>query len=546
MSIGILNDFRICESGAHFGSSLSIMSGMLDVEIRIKNYRCFGDEPTVLRIRDGFTAFVGINNSGKSSLLRFLYEIRPLLNEFRRTGMLRNVLFENQGWSWGVTILPGERIVRAGSDRPMELQFIVHDGPAGRFAHDGEELVLSTKYGASGVGQPLELKTISGSGFSGLQGNNTEMVDAFFKPFADAMDVLANTMYIGPFRNAIHVGSNEAYYDIQTGNSFIGAFNNFKTGNDPNSNEAVHEMTEELRRIFGYEKLEINASGSTLQLMINGRSHRLSELGAGFAHFVVVMVNVLVRKPKLLLVDEPELNLHASLQLDFLQTLARYTEQGIVFATHSLGLARTAADRIYTLTKPAGGTSKIQPYEENQDLVTLLGQLSFDSKPEMGFSKVLLVEGKTELRTLMQFLRLYGKEHEVLMVPLHGGDMIRGDSGQELADLLRISNDVHYIIDSERLTAGDALEQERQAFVNLCQQLKIPGLVLDRRALENYFTDRAVKRAFGASAQALGPYDKLAKSSGAVWRKTDNWRVAFEMQRSELDGTDLGIFLDAL
>ena len=245
------------------------MSSMLDVEIRIKNYRCFGDEPTILRIRDGFTAFVGINNSGKSSLLRFLYEIRPLLNEFRRTGMLRNVLFESQGWSWGVTTLPGERIIRAGSDRPMELQFIVHDGPAGRFAQDGEELVLSTKYGASGVGHPLELKTISGGDFSNLQGNNTEMVDAFFKPFADAMDVLANTMYIGPFRNAIHVGSNEAYYDIQTGNAFINSFSNFKTGNDPASNEAVHEMTEELRRIFGYEKLEINASGNTLQLMIN-------------------------------------------------------------------------------------------------------------------------------------------------------------------------------------------------------------------------------------------------------------------------------------
>jgi ABC-type glutathione transport system ATPase component len=43
--------------------------------------------------------------------------------------------------------------------------------------------------------------------------------------------------------------------------------------------------------------------------------------------------------------------LHASLQLDFLQTLARYTDYGVVFATHSMGLARTAADTIYTLTK---------------------------------------------------------------------------------------------------------------------------------------------------------------------------------------------------
>jgi hypothetical protein len=164
----------------------------------------------------------------------------------------------------------------------------------------------------------------------------------------------------------------------------------------------------------------------------------------------------------------------------------------------------------------------------------------------MGFSKVLLVEGKTELRALMQFLRLYEKEHEVLMLPLHGGDMIRGDSEQELADLLRIGGDVHYLIDSERTTAGATLETDRKDFMDVCDRLGISGLVLERRALENYFTDNAVKRAFGSTAQALGHFEKLAKSPNPGWRKTNNWRVANEMSKTDLDGTDLGTFLEAL
>lgn len=50
---------------------------MIEFEITIKNYRCFSDErPTQLMIKDGFTALIGVNNSGKSSLLRFFYEIR--------------------------------------------------------------------------------------------------------------------------------------------------------------------------------------------------------------------------------------------------------------------------------------------------------------------------------------------------------------------------------------------------------------------------------------------------------------------------------------
>ncbi|SHI19887.1 ATP-dependent nuclease [Streptomyces sp. 3214.6] len=519
---------------------------MLDVEIRIKNYRCFGDEPSSFRVRDDFSAFIGTNNSGKSSLLRLLYEIRPLLNLLHSELTIYQNIFTDQQWSWSPTVLPGERINRAGVERPVELQFIVHDGPHGPFVDNGNKLILSTQFDRKGGRPPLELRTFSGDRLTALQNPTMENIQSFFRPLSGVMKTISDTMYIGPFRNAIHVGSNDNYYDIQTGNAFINAFNQFKTGPDPTANEAVHEMTEELRRIFGYEKLEINPSGNTLQLMIDGRSHRLSELGAGFAHFVVVMVNVLVRRPKLLLLDEPELNLHASLQLDFLQTLARYTEQGVLFATHSLGLARTAADHIYTVAKPTGGTSQIRPYEEDQDLVTLLGQLSFAHRPEMGFNKVLLVEGKTELRTLMQFLRLYGKEHDVLMLPLHGGDMIRGDVRQELTDLLRIGKEVHYLIDSERSAPGTSLDPERQAFVDLCQKINITGHVLDRRALENYFTDRAVRRAFGDSARSLAPFGKLAKTPGVKWRKTDNWRAASEMHKAEIDGTDLGTFLGSL
>ncbi|MEU3615808.1 AAA family ATPase [Streptomyces sp. NPDC006872] len=521
---------------------------MLDVEFIIKNYRCFGDEPTSFRVRDGFTALLGTNNSGKSSLLRFLYEVRPFLNLIqsgaRVNGVERQALQGLRNYGWSPSVPQGERIVRAGVDRPMEIQVIVHDGPDGGFFLDGEQLVITTQVSHGEAASPT-IKRWRGSEVKEDQ-ENPFMGEQLFAPLASAMRGLCEAMYIGPFRNAINVGAQQNYFDIQTGNAFINTYSQYKSGSDPLANEAVDKMLQQLSRIFGYGRLDINSSGDTLQLFIDGRSYRLNEQGAGFAHFVLVLANVLVRKPRLLLIDEPELNLHASLQLDFLQTLAGYTEHGIIFATHSLGLARTVADHIYTLTKQNGGTSKVKEFEEDQDLVTLLGQMSFDKRLETGFSKVLLVEGKTELRVLMQFLRLYGKEHEVLMLPLHGESLIRGDSQQELAHLLRIGGDVSFLIDSELENPGDVLGVERKAFVSVCEKLGIEGHVLERRALENYFPDAAVKRAFGDAAQALGPYDKLAKSRGAVWRKTDNWRAAGEMSRADLEETDLGVFLSSL
>jgi AAA15 family ATPase/GTPase len=49
------------------------MALLMQIDLTVKNYRCFPDsEPLRIAIRPGFTAFVGVNNSGKSSALKFL------------------------------------------------------------------------------------------------------------------------------------------------------------------------------------------------------------------------------------------------------------------------------------------------------------------------------------------------------------------------------------------------------------------------------------------------------------------------------------------
>jgi AAA15 family ATPase/GTPase len=51
------------------------------VDLTINNHPCFaGSKPAHIVLRDGFTAFVGVNNSGKSSLLKFFFELRPLFD----------------------------------------------------------------------------------------------------------------------------------------------------------------------------------------------------------------------------------------------------------------------------------------------------------------------------------------------------------------------------------------------------------------------------------------------------------------------------------
>ena len=232
------------------------------------------------------------------------------------------------------------------TDWVMELaerEFIVRDSSHGPFILGGEQAVFAITYDQQGPTKTF-LKTEKGEVIGSPEQPFTQSTEDQFYPLINAMRELTNTMYIGPFRNAINIGAQSSYYDIQTGDAFIRTFAGFKSGPNPADNEAVYELLQEIRRIFGFKSLDINPTDDykVLQLTVDGRSYRLAEQGAGLAHFVVVLVNVLVRRPSLLLIDEPELNLHASLQLDFLETLAKYTRHSVVFATHSLGLARTA------------------------------------------------------------------------------------------------------------------------------------------------------------------------------------------------------------
>src|SRR5262249_29182042 len=157
------------------------------------------------------------------------------------------------------------------------------------------------------------------------------------------------------------------------------------------------------------------------------------------AQFILVLVNAAVNQPAFILIDEPELNLHPSLQLDFLTTLGSYASRGVYFATHSYGLARAHAQCVYTLQNdPATGT-ELRPLESTPRLSELRGELSFSAYKDLGFDTLLLVEGVTEVLAIQQFLRMYGKDHQVVLLPLGGDNFINGNRETELQEILRIT-----------------------------------------------------------------------------------------------------------
>lgn len=282
----------------------------------------------------------------------------------------------------------------------------------------------------------------------------------------------------------------------------------------------------------------------TLDVIVNGHPFKLADLGAGVAELIITLSNALIRKPSFIFIDEPESHLHPSLQVDFLTTLAGYATEGIAFATHSIGLARSVADRTYAITRQ-NEISSCAIFEKQAHLAELLGNLSYSGYNPVENAFVLLVEGTTEVKTFQVLLRKLKKDHAYVILPLGGKSLIRENTDVEINEVVRIAggaNKVFAIIDRERKQKDADLDKEHKAFKSTCKKLGISLLVTERRATENYFSEIAIKKGVGNSFSALPEFCKLGED-GKGWNKNENWRIADSETLEFFKSHDLGKFL---
>lgn len=532
----------------------------MEIDVTLKNYRCFSDEnPATIHLRPGFTAFIGPNMAGKSSLLKFFFEFRLLFHaSMESAGLLPGALMGRpQGFNQQPTTFDQAELFTNSNSRDLLIEIERRDLPPSSPSPQIPEIrkivlrVLrnTNTWTAGNIDEYIDQSLLK----AGQLTLNNKAVYFGSGPLADfsrifeALNELSDTLYIGPFRNAVNIGSNDKYFDIETGQAFIGKWKWLKSGNFKNQNEASYRLTEEMREIFGFNSLEISPSADdrTIQFLVDGRSFKLTEVGAGLAQFLMVLANAATRNPAYILIDEPELNLHPALQSKFLTTLGSYAKQAVLFATHSIGLARGSADYIYSVRKKQNQNSTVHDLEGTPSFAEFLGELGFSSYRELGYRKILFVEGRTDIKTFQEILRKFDKDHEFVVLPLGGGELINANVEHELCEVKRLCDCVFAIIDSERTAQGEELCASRRGFIESCRKAGITHKVLDRRATENYLSEPAIRKVKGDNYRALTEFEDR-KAVPHVWSKAENWRIAREMTRGEIEATDLGKFIASI
>lgn len=97
----------------------------MHVDITLKNYRCFPDtKPAFISVRNGLTAFVGVNNSGKSTLLRFFYEFRGLFQALQNPNGLGPALQHSaMTFTPADSVLDINEVFSNSNNRDLEIEF---------------------------------------------------------------------------------------------------------------------------------------------------------------------------------------------------------------------------------------------------------------------------------------------------------------------------------------------------------------------------------------------------------------------------------------
>ena len=532
-------------------------------EITVANYRAISEEaPLKIDFTVPVTSLLGPNNSGKTSTLKFFWEFWDLLSK-APSSLMTNSTEQTIGRTVEAGINPTSVISAVFSefnDRPIRIQM--------KFCGSPDQTLAGIDFqGAPPIPLHLEMEfdrvtlratafllksgkrfVVSPDKFSASYGEKAtiyfESNEAahYFDP--RTLKFLEGPLFIPSTRTVSHANQLQNF-NLSLGSHAMGMWKELKGSEESSSRKLAASVERELAQFFGYETVKLSTTNTDSDFLVeinNSRISLLRDMGNGFNQMVAVLLNLLMRNNRLVLIDEPEIGFHPKMQCAFIMMLGRFCDGPIVFATHSIGLARTTSEKIISFMNKNGQTL-CRDFAESRHQLEMLGEMSFSSWNEIGCDGVLFVEGPHDVRVFSEWLRILGQRDSWAVLPLGGSTTINAAGVDAIVQVKKVHAKVAVVIDSELDSPNGLWQPKRRQFVEGCKQANLICYPTEWKATDNYLSDAAIKKVVGTNGKALLPFEKLANHG---WGKRQSQKIAANMTREELLATDLGKFLNSL
>ncbi len=320
----------------------------------------------------------------------------------------------------------------------------------------------------------------------------------------------------------------------------------FFAKNQPNS-ASDRELYEQVQKAFntissGY-RFDIFLDHQTPNQLRLGFSYGqetwrpASACGLGLQDLLVILYWSLHTDRDLILIEEPESHIHPQMQHKLLAFLSKDTapEKQFLLSTHSnVFLSRPFVDRVFMTS-----FDQSVQVQDATSRASILSHIGYSVTDNLVSDLVILVEGPKDRPVIEEFLLKCGllSSYDIKIWPL-GGDIM---DQLDLSVLLQAYSMIA-LIDND-----PGSRSVRKRFTDNCKELGIPVTQLERYALENYFTLKALREHFRHqipdSLKELDPSRKLEAQLGFNV-KNSNGQIARLMTLQDIEGTDLARFFE--
>jgi hypothetical protein len=257
------------------------------------------------------------------------------------------------------------------------------------------------------------------------------------------------------------------------------------------------------------------------------------DCGLGLHELLIILYYSLAAEHEVVLIEEPENHLHPDIQRRLVRFLQANTQKQFFLSTHSSVFLNTEfVDRIFSCRM----TQEVE-ITNATSRAALLSELGYSIADNLVSDLIVLCEGPKDKLFLEEFFQKYtlSDRYNIKIWPLGGDTMDQLD--------LSVFNETHRLI--ALIDRDPQSGRVRKRFIEKCNELKIPVTMLERYALENYFSMNAIRsvmhKPIPADLEEFDPKRRVSDQLGFEVKKNSK-AIAREMQATDIAGTDLERF----